>query len=137
MKKLIIIVAGVIVFLIIAILFAINVLFFREITPSVRQAAQAPVVAEEPVLNAAIPSSNIPTSEEITGLTDRAVKKRRVLEEREAEAERTRTINRAEALAQLKAQESAPPSPAPAKIETQPPTTEELKELEKKGIVSY
>lgn len=136
MRKIIIIISGLITFFVIALLFAINILFFREITPSVQLPKEAPAV-EEPQLNIAIPSAAIPSTQEAAGMASTAPKRHRDLAEREAEAERIRAINRAQALAQLKAQESTPPSPTPAKIETQPPSEEELKELEKKGIVSY
>lgn len=134
MRKLIIILSGVIVFSVIALLFIINILFFREITPAAvpPAAAQMP---QEPEVSVAIPSTAISTAEQITDIT----KRRKDLEERELEAERIRAINRAAALAQMKAQEAAlpPSSPLPEKMETKPPTAEELKEMEKKGIISY
>lgn len=136
MRKLIIIASGLVIFFIIVMLLAINIMFFREITPSAQPPKEEPAV-EEPQLSIAIPSDMIPTTQEIVDLTANAAKKRKVLEERELEAERIRAINRAAAFAQMKELESNPPtSPLPRK-EVQPPSAEELSELEKKGVVSY
>lgn len=132
MRKLIIILSGVIVVSVIALLFVINILFFREMAP-LAPSVEAPVL-EEPEMAIAIPSTTIPAAEQIIDVTQR----RKELEERKLEAERARAINRAAALAQMKALEkSPPPSSLPEKAEALPPSAEELSELEKKGIISY
>lgn len=133
MRKLIIILSGVIVVSVIALLFVINILFFREMAP-LAPSVESPVL-EEPEMAIAIQSTTIiPAAEQIIDVTQR----RKELEERKLEAERARAINRAAALAQMKALESNPPtSPLPEKAEVRPPSAEEAGELEKKGILSY
>lgn len=133
MRKLIIILSGLITITVIVLLVVINIAFFREITPAAPVSKEVPMI-EEPQVSIAIPSPAIPATEQVVDIT----KRRKALEERELEAERNRAINRAQAMVQLKAQEAAPStSPLPVKAEARPPSAEELKELEKKGIISY
>jgi|GEM_PF-5766414 hypothetical protein len=135
--------------MVIAFSIAININFFKEISPLSPEPEGKPVVEDTaPELNYAIPSAAAPTGQ-ITVITiDGIVERRKALEERELEAERTRAIRRAEAFARQKEAEntllsevSINPQQAavasPAKEEDTLPTDKEMKKMEEESIISF
>ena len=144
-KKIIIIILITVVLLTAALLMVINVNFFKEISPVSQEPKGKPAAEERPKLNYAIPSTAQISETAITGI----IEKRKALQEKELEAERARSVRRAEAFARQKALEASllsaesenskktvTPPPPPQK-ETEPASAEEMKAMEKKGIISY
>ena len=129
----------------ITILVLINIYFFREMPPVPTEPKEKPAAEEESQATYAIPSNTIPPCASIDDVISKSNEKQKKLNDRELEAERTRNANRTEAFARQKALEAtllhaesqgAGTSPPPKK-EAPPLSAEEMKALEKKGIISY
>jgi hypothetical protein len=129
--------------LVIAILILINISFFKEI-PTVGPEPKEMLPAEVGEPGEAVPSNAIPAGQMIKDIINRNIEKQKTLQERELEAERIRNANRAEAFARQKELETslthAPQkAAAPALLKKEPSllSEEEMKAMEKKGIISY
>lgn len=147
-KKIIIIIIFAATLFTIAILIFTNISFFKEIPPVGPEQKEMPAAVEEAAPAHAIPSNAIPAGQMIKDIISRNIEKQKTLEERELEAERVRNANRAEAFARQKkleaylihAETHAPKKAAvPALPQKEPglPSDEEMKAMEKKGIISY
>ncbi len=147
-KKIITIILIMVSLLIAALLIVINANFFKEISYVSPESKEKPAAEEEPELNYAIPSTVIPTGQITETVITGIIEKRKALEEQELEAERVRNANRAEAFARQKQLEASllsaesegskktAASPSPQK-DTEPPSAEEMKAMEEKGIISF
>ncbi len=136
------------VLLTIAILIFVNISFFKEIPPVGPEQKEMPAAVEKSEPAYAVPSNAIPAGQMIEDIINRNIEKQKTLEERELEAERIRNANRAEAFARQKKLESSlmhaeTHTPEKAAVPTLPkkepnlPSEEEMKAMEKKGIISY
>lgn len=121
-----------------------NIIFFRNISVSLKQLPDQPAI-EQPAVNQ--PSMGYSIPEKVEYNADIVHKNRKILEVSEIEAERTRRLNRIEAFKQLKSAEQSlmstettnkeTPSSPPPQEHIESPTDEELKNMENKGILSY
>ena len=147
-KKLITIIFITVTIFAAAFLIVINVNFFKEISSVSPEPKERPTEEEETELNYVIPSTTIPTGQITETAAAGIIEKRKVMREKELESERIRGANRAEAFARQKElevslmhaeiqepQQAAGPSLPKKYIE--PPSAEEIKAMEKKGIISY
>lgn len=151
MKKIIIIIAIAVVLTAISIVLTASMLFLRYTSPSVSESKEKPVAAQEtPEMNYTIPSAATVTvtPQEIEQAKNKTEENRKIINEREAEAESARAARRAEAFAKQKAleaslmhaeDESAEKNPAPPlpRKKATPPSEEDLKKLESEGILTY
>ena len=143
-KKIITVTVIVVSLLVVTILIFVNINLLKETgsTPLV-ESVKKPVESAAPELSYAIPRAVSKTTNNVTAaLADR----RKAIEESEAELARKRTINRAEAFAKQKAMESSlllnqdqnsTSAPTTPKKDIKPPSAQEVKDLESKGIISY
>jgi len=141
----------VIAVLAIAVWIAVDINFFREISPVSPEPVEAPAVETGAGANYEIPSPSIPTIPVTGTTTPEIMEKRRALQEKETEAERARIARRAQAFELLKRAEVSLPSaevntpkakvastpPAPPIEDSEPPSAEAMKAMEEKGILSY
>lgn len=143
-KKIITIIIFAAALFVIAVLILINISFFKEMPPAAPEQKEMPPAE----VGEAVPSNAIPAGQMIEDIINRNIEKQKTLEERELEAERIRNANRAEAFARQKELEAslmhtgthAPQkAAAPALLKKEPalPSEEEIKAMEKKGIISY
>ncbi|MDP3791851.1 MAG: hypothetical protein Q8R38_07400 [Candidatus Omnitrophota bacterium] len=135
-KKIVIIAALIIALFTIVMLLVTNMLFLRNVAPYLSEPKEKPPAEQIQQMEYAIPTATtIRPTQDMEKLEER----RKIAAERELEAEHTRNVNRAEAFAQQKALEASKQlavGPIPRK-EPKLPSEEEIKEMEKKGIISY
>lgn len=143
-KKTITIIIIVAVLFTIAILIFININFFRETSLILPEAKEKPAAEEKSQPAYAIPSNAIPEGQMIEYTVNRKEERQKTLKERELEAKCIRDINRAEALARQKElepslmhAETQGTTPSLPKKDTKSPSEEEMKAMEKNGIISY
>lgn len=131
--------------LIMVTLILVNIYFFRTMPPVSVEPKEKGAAEETAETTYNIPANAIPASQSIEDIINSANERKKNLEDRELEAQNTRNAIRAEAFARQKELEASllraesqkePPPPMPKK-EPLSPSADELKALEKKGIVSY
>ncbi|MDD5174420.1 MAG: hypothetical protein PHV48_06310 [Candidatus Omnitrophica bacterium] len=144
-KKIIMIILIAVLLFTVALLIAININLFREISRVSSESKEMPrVVQEMPELNYAIPSNSITSgqidADTVTGVMER----RKALIEQELEAARARSIRRAEAFMLQKELEASlmhagaqEAKAIPSKKDIELPSAEDTKDMESRGIISF
>jgi len=149
-KKIVMIVLIAVVLFTATLLIIININSLKKIPTVPSESKEESAAREEPELNYAIPAASIP-ARRITEITiAEIIEKRKALQEKESEAKRARSARRSEAFAHQKALEAsllsagdenskktATAAPTLPQKEIKPPSSEEIKAMEKRGIISY